>query len=327
MAVKSADKPITKHKAKGILTRMREIRAFEEQVDNFFQKGMIHGTTHLYIGEEATAVGACSVMEDKDFLTSTHRGHGHCIAKGIDMGRMMSELMGKATGYCYGKGGSMHIADVEAGNLGANGIVGGGIPIAVGAGLALKMEKRDEVVTCFFGDGAAAEGVFHESLNLASLWQLPVVFVCENNQYGMSAPLARELANPRIVEHAAAYNMPGVEVDGNDVMAVRAAVEKAVVRARKGEGPSLIVSQTYRIKGHSKSDANRYRTREEIDHWRQQDPIRRFEAYVQEQGLLTEEECRTVEAEVRGHMEQAMEYAAKAPEPDISTLTLDVYAD
>ncbi len=258
--------------ARHALLTMWTTRRFEEAVDDLFARGLMHGTMHLSIGQEASATGACMALRDDDAITSTHRGHGHCIGKGADLTRMMAELLAKETGYCRGRGGSMHIADVATGNLGANGIVGGGIPIAAGAALAYQLRGEDHVVACFFGDGATNEGAFHEAVNLAAIWKLPVVFICENNKYGMSFSTEKSMAVDTIAERASAYGIPGVSVDGNDVAAVYDVVHAAVERARAGDGPTLVESVTYRHKGHSKSDKNLYRTREEISEWREQGP-------------------------------------------------------
>lgn len=316
-----------KTKAIAMLRDMLRIRYFEEQVDAFFAKGMIHGTTHLYIGEEAVAVGACSILEPGDYIASTHRGHGHCLAKGGDLKLMMAELMGKATGYCKGKGGSMHIADFSLGILGANGVVAGGIPLATGAALALKMQKKPQVVLCFFGDGAVAEGSFHESVNLAGVWKLPVVYICENNLYGMSNSVNKALASQDFIVRAASYGMPGESVDGNDVLAVSEAVSRAVERARGGDGPSLIECRTYRWKGHSKSDANRYRAKEEIESWKERCPIKRFRAWAIEAGLLTGDEADALDSAVRQEVSEAVQFAQDSPEPALDTLCQHVYAD
>ena len=309
-----------------LLRRMYTIRAFEEQAEQLYALGKIHGTMHLSIGMEASAVGAIAALRPDDLILSTHRGHGHCIAKGADLNRMMAEFMGKETGYCRGRGGSMHIAEVEGGNLGANGVVGGGIPIAVGVGLSLKMQRRDQIILCFFGDGAANLGPFHEALNMAAIWKLPVVYVCENNQYAMSFPVKKAFAIERISDRAAAYGMPGVTVDGNDVLAVYEAVSQAVQRARAGEGPSLVENVTYRWRGHSKSDINRYRTREEIEAWKQRCPIKRFRAHLIEERTLTEEEADQIEREARAAIDAAVEFAEASPEPDPSTIEEGVYA-
>ena len=309
-----------------LLRQMYTIRAFEEQAEQLYALGKIHGTMHLSIGMEASAVGAIAALRPDDLILSTHRGHGHCIAKEADLNRMMAEFMGKETGYCRGRGGSMHIADVEGGNLGANGVVAGGIPIAVGVGLSLKMQKRDQIVTCFFGDGAANTGPFHEALNMAAIWTLPVVFVCENNQYAMSFSVKKAFAIERISDRAAAYGMPGVTVDGNDLIAVYKAVSQAVKRAREGKGPSLIENVTYRWRGHSKSDANRYRTREEIEAWKQKCPIKRFRARLIEEGVLTEEEADQIEQEAYAAIDAAVAFAEASPEPALETIEEGVYA-
>jgi TPP-dependent pyruvate/acetoin dehydrogenase alpha subunit len=294
--------------ARRTLDTMWRIRRFEEAVDDLFARGLMHGTMHLSIGQEGSATGAVFALDETDAITSTHRGHGHCIAKGADLTRMMAELLAKETGYCRGRGGSMHIADVATGNLGANGIVAGGIPIAVGAALAHQLKGSQSVVLSFFGDGAANEGAFHEAVNLAAIWKLPVVFLCENNKYGMSFSTERSFAIEHIAERAAGYGIPGVTVDGNDVEAVHEATSEAVARARSGAGATLVEAETYRWKGHSKSDKNLYRTREEIAQWRELDPIARFEALVVERGVLTETE---VEA-TREAATQAVREAARA---------------
>lgn len=308
------------------LLTMWTIRRFEEAVDDLFARGLMHGTMHLSIGQEASATGACLALRTDDAITSTHRGHGHCIAKGADLTRMMAELLAKETGYCRGRGGSMHIADTATGNLGANGIVAGGIPIAAGAALAFQMRGEDRVVACFFGDGAANEGAFHEAVNLAAIWKLPVVFICENNKYGMSFSTEKSFAIDHISERGAAYGIPGVTVDGNDLDAVHDAVSTAVARARAGEGPTLVENVTYRWKGHSKSDKNLYRTKEEIAEWRAQDPILRFEAQVKESGLLTDEEVQAIRTRAMEDMREAVRQANAAPDADPSDLLDAVFA-
>ncbi|HEY7606733.1 MAG TPA: thiamine pyrophosphate-dependent dehydrogenase E1 component subunit alpha, partial [Actinomycetes bacterium] len=262
---------------------------------------------------------------EDDVITSTHRGHGHCIAKGADLGRMMAELLARDTGYCRGRGGSMHIADVSKGNLGANGIVAGGIPIAVGAGLALKLQGTDKVALSFFGDGATSEGAFHESVNLAAIWDLPVVFVCENNHYGMSMSVEEVSRLERVADRAAGYAIPGGTVDGNDVQAVYEATTEAVAHARAGRGPTLIEAVTYRWKGHSKSDQNLYRTREEIESWRERDPIDRFEQAVLEAGTLTEAELQQVRDQARDAVREAVRVGQTGP-PSSTDLLGAVYA-
>jgi len=310
----------------GLYKQMWLIRFFEEKVDEFFAKGMIHGTTHLSVGQEASAVGAIAVLEKEDKITSTHRGHGHCIAKGAEVNPMMAELFGRTTGYCKGKGGSMHIADVASGNLGANGIVGGGFAIAAGAALTSQMKREGYVVLCFFGDGASNEGSFHEAINLASIWRLPVVFICENNQYGMSGPVKDMTNIENIADRAESYGIPGRVVDGNDVFDVMNGVGEAVERARNGEGPSLIEAKTYRWKGHSKSDAKKYRTREEETEWRQKDPIERFRLVLVNEGLLTEEEAENIRQDAKREVEESVEFALNSPEPTEEDLMEDIYA-
>lgn len=317
---------VTEEKLIDLLKQMWVIRYFDEKVDEFFAKGMIHGTTHLAVGQEASAAGVCAVLNLEDKITSTHRGHGHCIGKGATPDRMMAELFGRTTGYCKGKGGSMHIADVDMGNLGANGIVAGGIPLAVGSALTAKMKKLDYVTVCFFGDGATNEGSFHEAVNLASIWKLPVIFVCENNQYGMSGP-AREMIN---IEHIAtrseAYGIPGVVADGNDIIEMMNVTYEAKKRALAGEGPTLIEAKTYRWKGHSKSDAKKYRTREEEKEWRLKDPIKRYIDNLIGAGLITEEKAEAIRLEAKKEIEESVEFAENSPMPTLDDLLTDVYA-
>ncbi len=312
--------------ARHALRTMWTTRRFEEAVDDLFARGLMHGTMHLSIGQEASATGACMALRPDDAITSTHRGHGHCIGKGADLVRMMAELLAKETGYCRGRGGSMHIADVETGNLGANGIVAGGIPIATGAALAFQLRGEDRVVACFFGDGATNEGAFHEAANLAAIWKLPVIFICENNKYGMSFSTEKAFAIEHLAERAAAYGFPGVTVDGNDVTAVYDAVNTAVQRARAGEGPTFVEAVTYRWKGHSKSDKNLYRTKEEIAEWRSKDPIGRFEHEVIERGLLSQADIDDVRREALDAVRKAVVEANSAPDADPSDLLDAVFA-
>jgi acetoin:2,6-dichlorophenolindophenol oxidoreductase subunit alpha len=316
-----------KERLVGYLRDMLKIRYFEEKVEQLFAQGAIHGTMHLCVGQEATAVGACAVLTNEDKIISTHRGHGHCIAKGTEVDKMMAELLGRATGYCKGKGGSMHIADLDKGNLGANGIVGAGIPIATGAALASKMKKLGYVVVCFFGDGATNEGAFHEGLNLASVWDLPVIFFCENNQYGMSGSI-KEMTNiENIAERSASYGIPGVVVDGNDLFQVMEVMTEAVDRARNGEGPTLIEAKTYRWKGHSRSDARKYRTREEEMDWRTyKDPIALYRTKLITDGVLTEEKANHVERSVQKEIEDSVAFAENSPMPAEETLEEDIFA-
>ncbi len=310
-----------------LLYQMELIRSFEEKVEKLFQQGKIHGTIHLCIGQEATAVGACAVLEERDKIISTHRGHGHCIAKGTEINGMMAELLGRATGCCKGKGGSMHIADLDKGNLGANGIVAAGLPLATGAALTSKMKNLGYVVVCFFGDGATNEGAFHESLNLAAIWDLPVIFFCENNQYGMSASIKEMTKIEHMAERAAAYGIPGKIIDGNNIAEVMETMEEAVNRARNGQGPTLVEAKTYRWKGHSRSDAKKYRTREEEAEWRNnKDAIAILRNKLIEDGTLSEQDYIAIQTKVNKEIEEAVEYAENSPEPSLETLEEDVYA-
>ena len=308
------------------LETMLEIRTFDEKVDELYAEGALHGTAHFYVGQEAVAVGVISALQEGDVITGTHRGHGHAIAFGLDLDRMAAELLGKASGYCHGKGGSMHIADVGAGMLGANGIVGGSMGIACGAAWAFKQRKENRVAVCFFGDGAVQEGIFNEALNLATIWKLPVVFVCENNQYAMSLSVKRGFATERISDRASGYGMPGKTVDGMELDEVRDAASEAVDLARNGGGPTLIEAVTYRYLGHSKSDANLYRTRDEISGWREHDPIVRFASALERDGVVEKDEWRSIERSVKERIEDAFERAAREPEPELETALEDVYA-
>ena len=313
--------------AASALESLLAIRFFEEAVDGLFARGLMHGTMHLSIGQEAVATGVCAALRKTDFITSTHRGHSHCIAKGADLTRMMAELLAKQTGYCRGRGGSMHIADVETGNLGANGIVAGGIPIAAGAALAQKMKGNDNVVVSFFGDGATNEGAFHEAMNLAAIWDLPVIFVCENNKYGMSNSTEFSMRIENIAERAASYGFEGVTVDGNDVDEVFQAAVAAVEKARGGKGPTLIECVTYRHKGHSKSDKNLYRTKEEIEDWKTKDPIGRFEHNAIEAGALNQDQVDAITEKMRDAVRTAITEASSAPDSDPAELLASVYRE
>lgn len=317
---------LPKEKLLHMYEQMLLIRHFEEKVDELFKQGLIYGTTHLCIGQEATAVGTCAVLQDGDKITSTHRGHGHSIAHGASIKRMMAELFGRTTGYCKGKGGSMHIADVDSGNLGANGIVGGSIPLAVGSALTAKMKGLSYVTVCFFGDGATNEGSFHESLNMAAIWQLPVVFVCENNQYGMSSSVKDMTNIEQLSTRAKAYGFPGVTIDGNDLIEVVETADKAVRRARAGKGPTLIEMETYRWMGHSKSDQNKYRTEEEINAWKTRDPILRYEKLLRGEGLLTNKEISKMKKNVIEQVQQSIDFSKKSPKPEPKDVLSDVYA-
>ena len=310
---------------KEALRRMHLVRRFEESAEEAYMRGHIHGTMHLSIGQEASAIGATMALRTSDFITSTHRGHGHCIGKGADPKLMLAEFFGKEEGYCRGRGGSMHIADVESGNLGANGIVGGGIPIAVGAALAIKKQKRDDVTVCFFGDGATNEGAFHEALNMAAIWRLPVVFVCENNKYGMSVSTERSMPVTNVADRAASYNMPGVVVDGNIIADVAEAMMTAVERARAGDGPTLVECKTYRTRGHSRSDRNRYRTKEEIETWKAHDPIAAFEKDLLAHGIVARGEIDEVRAAVEAEIAAGLVFAEQGTDPNPADVTRDVY--
>jgi pyruvate dehydrogenase E1 component alpha subunit len=298
---------------------MVRIRRFEEKLIDLKARGAIPGVLHLYIGEEATATGVCAALRADDFITSTHRGHGHCIAKGGDLSKMIAELFGRSTGYCCGKGGSMHIADASIGILGANGIVGAGIPIAGGAGLSIRLRGTGQVVACFFGDGGANQGTFHESLNLAALWKLPVIFVCENNRYAISVAQSRSTSVEDVFVRKEAYGMHGRMVDGNDVMAVHEATLEAAERARNGEGPSLLECKTYRWRGHYEGEADRgrtYRSAEEIADWKSKCPIERFRKWLLEEALLAESAFEKIEDDIREEIEKAIRFAEDSPFPD-----------
>ena len=316
---------LTQEQLLEVYHKMWEIRLFEEEVESLFMEGQITGSTHLYIGEEAVAVGACTALRPDDYITSSHRGHGHCIAKGGELKPMMAELLAKETGYCRGKGGSMHIADLGLGILGANGIVGGGIPLATGAALASVIKGSDQVTLCFFGDGAANQGSFHEAANLAATWRLPVVYICENNLYAMTTPARQHLSVADVAPRASGYGFPGVIVDGQDVLAVYEATAEAVARARRGEGPTLIECKTYRYKGHYIGDPIVYRTKEEVDEWRERDPILIFQAVLEERGLLDGRKADAVRSEVATEVRDAVRYAIDSAEPTLDALWEDVY--
>ncbi|NFL56110.1 pyruvate dehydrogenase (acetyl-transferring) E1 component subunit alpha [Clostridium botulinum] len=306
---------------------MLKIRKFEQVAMNTFAEGKIPGFVHLYIGEEAVATGVCANLKDSDYITSTHRGHGHILAKGGDLKFMMAELFGKATGYCKGKGGSMHIADATKGILGANGIVGAGHNIAVGAGLSAQYRGTDQVCVCFFGDASTNQGTFHESLNMASVWKLPVVFVCENNLYGISMSQNRHQAIKDVADRGVAYNVPGIVVDGNDVFAVYEAAKEAIKRAREGKGPTLIECKTYRHRGHFEGDPCVYKPTEEQEEWLAKDPIPRFEKYLVENEILTEEKLKEVQKKVESQIDEAVDFANNSPYPELESVLEDVYTD
>jgi pyruvate dehydrogenase E1 component alpha subunit len=305
---------------------MLAIRRFDERALELYRAGEIRGTTHPYIGMEAVAVGVCSALEPDDYVSSTHRGHGHTIAKGGDMRRMMAELLGRATGYCGGKGGSMHIADMERNMLGANGIVGGGMGLATGAALTAKLRGSRQVAICFFGDGALNQGILHEVSNLAAIWKLPVVYVCENNQYAMSARADWSVAGGDPAGRARAYGIPGVTVDGMDFFAVYDAASALVARARRGEGPAYLVCDTYRYHGHHAGDPLNYRDRAEVERWRRHDPIERLRRALVERGVLSAAEADALDQQVQAAVEDAVAFAKSSPEPSVDQLMTDIYA-
>jgi pyruvate dehydrogenase E1 component alpha subunit len=316
---------IDKEKMILMFRTMVRIRRFEERVVREFADGNIPGSVHVYIGEEAVATGAIAHLKKEDYIMSTHRGHGHLIAKGGDPNRMMAEMFAKKTGYCLGKGGSMHIANLDIGILGAAGIVGSGIPIATGAALSAQMRGTDQVTICFFGDGASNIGRFHEGINLASVWHLPVVFICENNLWAVSVPTSTSLNIPNVADRAVSYGIPGVVVDGMDVMAVYEAAGEAVSRARKGQGPTLIEAKTYRFRGHFEGDSGNYRPKEEIDRWMQKDPISNYKAKLLEMKVLTEKQAEDIDKEALAEMEAAMKFAQDSPFPELEETLENVY--
>jgi pyruvate dehydrogenase E1 component alpha subunit len=317
--------PINKEKLLWMYERMKLIRTFEDRVADLFTKGKIPGFVHLYAGEEAIATGVCAHLTEKDYITSTHRGHGHCIAKGVDVREMMAELYGKITGSCKGKGGSMHIADMNKGMLGACGIVGAGGPLACGSGLTAKVLGTDQVTVCFFGDGASEQGTMHESMNLAGIWKLPVLFVCENNMYAESTPSSYHCAAGEICARAAAYDFPGFAIDGTDVFAVYEAAGEAIARARRGEGPSLIEARAFRYYGHFVGDTQTYKTKEEVERYKTQDPIAMVEQRLLEHGLMLKTELAKIEARIKETIEEAVRYAEESPFPAPEDCLNDVY--
>ena len=322
------DAQLSDEQLKEVFETMWNIRFFDEKVDQLFAKGVIHGTTHLAVGQEATAAGSGAVLRKSDWITATHRGHGQTIAKGTDIKAMMAELFGRTTGTNKGKGGSMHIADLDTGNLGANGIVGGGFPIATGAALTAKMKKLDRVALAYAGDGSTNEGSFHEAVNLASIWDLPVVFFIENNQYGMSGSVKKMTRVDQLSDRAKAYGIEGITIDGNDLIDVINTTHAAVEKARRGDGPTLIEALTYRWKGHSKSDAKKYRTKEEEEDWRKnRDPIKRAKEAFIEAGIFTEEEAEAIRIKAKQTIEDAVTFAEESPMAAISSMYEDVYAE
>ena len=305
---------------------MMLIRLFEEALEEMFSRGLLHGTMHLSIGQEATAAGACLALDKKDLITSTHRGHGHCLGKGADPYKMFAELLGREDGYCRGRGGSMHIADLSNGNLGANGIVAGSLTISVGAALSFQLQKKENIVLCFFGDGAVNEGSFHEALNLASLWNLPVLFLCENNQYGMSMASEKAVAGESIASRGNSYGIESIQIDGNDVEAVYESVSTFKDEILSNNRPKFIEAVTYRYRGHSKSDRNLYRTSEEINFWKdEKDPIKRYIGKLLEQGI-TEVDLKEIDEEVKNTIRTSVKKALDSPLSPITNLEEDSYA-
>jgi pyruvate dehydrogenase E1 component alpha subunit len=307
---------------------MLDIRNFDNKVNQMVKKGQVPGMTHFSVGEEAANVGAIAAIGQQDFITSNHRGHGQSIAMEIDLNGMMAEIMGKATGTCKGKGGSMHIADLDNGNLGANGIVGGGMGMAIGAALTQKMKNTGKIVLCCFGDGACNEGTFHETLNLASIWKLPVIFYSINNFYGISTPIKNVINVDYNYQRASAYGIPGHFIeDGNDIVAVYEKMQEAVEYVRNGNGPVLVESVTYRWFGHSTSDPGKYRTKEEVDSWKKKDPILKFRSYLVDNNLATAQELDELDVQSKTAVEDAVKFALNSPEPSYESAFEDVFAD
>lgn len=312
-----------KQKAKEFYTIMFRTRRFEEEVFEFYKRGLMPGLAHLYLGEEAVAAGVCGALEERDYIGSTHRGHGHLVSRGADLNKMMAEILGKESGYSKGKGGSMHIMAMDKGILGANGIVGGEIPISIGSAYASKYKGTDEVTVCFFGESASNEGTFHESINMAAAWDLPIVFIVENNFYGISVDIRRVTKEHYIAKRAAAYGIEGITIDGNDVFAVYEEAVKAVEKARKGGGPTLIECMTYRWQGHHVGDPGLYRPDDEVSQWRDREPIGVLEAM----DLLTSEEIEEIKKSVEKEVQEACKFAEESPYPAESEAYTDVFVD
>ena len=306
---------------------MVTIRKFETLAGELFAAGKIPGFIHLSIGQEASSAGVCSVLRPDDYIATTHRGHGHVIAKGGDLKRMIAELMGRKTGYCKGKGGSMHIADFSLGILGANGVVGGGFPIIIGAGLSIKLRRTDQVAVCFFGDGASNRGTFHEAMNMASIWKLPILFVCENNCYASTTPTTYACSVTNIAARAAGYNIPGVTVDGNDILAVREAAGQAVDRARRGEGPTLLENKTYRRRGHFEGDPQKYRTQAEVAEWEKNDPLLRFAFVLKKKKILTGEMEKEMQKGIAKELNEALAFAEQSEWPAPEEALEDIFVN
>ena len=308
------------------LRLMMTIREFDDQAMALYRAGEMRGTTHPYIGMEAVGVGVMTAMQPHDYVTSTHRGHGHTIAKGGDLKRMMAELLGRATGYCGGKGGSMHIADMDKHMLGANGIVGGGMGLATGAALTAKLRGNESVAVCFFGDGALNQGILYEATNLATIWKLPVVYVCENNQYAMSARADWTVAGGRPSARASAYGIPGVDVDGMDFFAVYEAAQELLERARRGDGPSYLIALTYRYHGHHAGDPLNYREKDEVERWREQDPIERMKRRLIDAAVIGGDDISSMQSSIAADVQEAIAFAKASPEPEVDQLMTDIYA-
>lgn len=318
---------LEKTQAVSLYQTMLTIRQFELRVSSCFAKGQVQGFVHLCAGQEATAAGVCANLKPEDYISGTHRGHGHIIAKGADIKTMMAELFGREAGYCHGKGGSMHISDTKIGVLGANGIVGGGFNLAAGAALACKMKKTGSIVVCFFGDGSSNEGSWHEAMNIASVWKLPILFVCENNMYGISSRIDKAMAVENVSDRAAAYAMKREIADGNDVFAVHRTAREAAAYVRAGSGPMLLEYKTYRQRGHFEGEPEVYRSKEEIQEWLKKDPIQNCEKVLIQNEILTEQEIKTIKNQVAEIIDEAVEYAEKSPLPPVSAAVKDVYTD
>jgi 2-oxoisovalerate dehydrogenase E1 component len=326
MTARPGERSLTREQLLPLYLMMQTIRLCEEQLARAHARGLVHGACHTYVGQEAVAVGVCANLRQEDVVFSTHRGHGHALAKGVTPRQLMAELFGRATGCSQGRGGSMHLFAPEVGLMGTSGIVGPCVLQAAGAGYSFKLLKSDRVAVAFFGDGAVNNGAFHEGLNLASIWKLPVLFVCENNQYATEVPFAYAAGNPSVASRAAAYGLPGVEVDGNDVVAEYAAAQEAVGRARAGEGPTLLECQTYRTRAHAEGMGDyTYRTREEVESWRRRDPIARLRQALLAGGLAAEAELAQLDGEVKAVIADAQQFAESSPWPDAATAATHVY--
>lgn len=326
MQVAEERRILTKDELLYMHREMALIRAFEEKAAEMYTKAKIGGFLHLYSGQEAVGVGFISALRKDDYVIGAYREHGQCIAKGTDPKYVMAELFGKATGVSKGKGGSMHMFDVKNGFLGGHGIVGGGMPLAVGVGLAIKYRKTDQVCVCFFGDGAVNEGAFHEALNMVALWDLPVIYVLENNLYGMGTAVYRASSIPDLIRRACSYDIDREQVDGMDVLAVREVAERSIQRARKDKEPRFVEAITYRYRGHSVSDPGTYRTKEEIEEWRKRDPIMRMENYLKSTGMVTDDDIKNIHSEVDAKVQEAVDFAESSPFPPPEALYEDVYA-